>query len=63
MPQEELDDAADAADSLVDPAGAGPRIFFQIVPEAKVVKNRLHLDLEAGGGRAVPLTTRRDRAD
>jgi Glyoxalase-like domain len=61
VPEEELDDAADAADSLVDPSGVGPRIFFQLVPEAKVVKNRLHLDLEAGGGRSVPLAVRRER--
>jgi predicted enzyme related to lactoylglutathione lyase len=27
-----------------DPA-SGPRLFFQKVPEAKAVKNRLHLDL------------------
>jgi hypothetical protein len=61
VPQEELDDAVDAADSLVDPDGVGPRIFFQLVPEGKVVKNRLHLDLEAGGGRSVALQTRRER--
>ena len=28
-----------------DPTGAGPRLFFQRVPEGKVGKNRLHLDL------------------
>jgi hypothetical protein len=39
---------------LVEPsgstgAGSGtmPRLFFQLVPEDKVVKNRLHLDLSA----------------
>lgn len=31
---------------LVEPAqGTGPRMFFQLVPESKVVKNRVHLDL------------------
>ena len=30
---------------LVDPEGRGPTIWFQEVPEAKTVKNRLHLDL------------------
>jgi len=30
---------------LVDPSGAGPRLWFQLVPEGKVVKNRVHLDL------------------
>ena len=29
-------------------AGAGRRILFQAVPETKVVKNRLHLDLVVG---------------
>ena len=28
-----------------DPAGDGPRLFFQRVPEAKSVKNRVHLDI------------------
>jgi Glyoxalase-like domain len=27
--------------------GAGPRLFFQLVPEPKTVKNRVHLDLLA----------------
>ncbi|GAC1324126.1 MAG: hypothetical protein NVSMB13_05040 [Mycobacteriales bacterium] len=31
------------ANAVVDPRGAGPRIFFQQVPEPKVGKNRLHL--------------------
>lgn len=29
------------------PGGPGPRYLFQLVPESKVVKNRLHLDLRA----------------
>lgn len=36
--------------AIVDPDGVGPRILFQRVPEAKTVKNRVHLDLRAGGG-------------
>lgn len=32
---------------LVEAADAGPRLFFQRVPEAKTVKNRVHLDLLA----------------
>ena len=35
---------------MVDPDGAGPRVFFQRVPEPKQVKNRVHLDLNVGGG-------------
>jgi hypothetical protein len=38
--------------ACVDPTGAGPRLFFQRVPEGKVVKNRLHLDVRAGTGLA-----------
>ena len=30
---------------LRDPAGMGPSIELQVVPEPKVVKNRVHLDL------------------
>jgi len=33
-----------------DPNGVGPRLFFQRVPEAKTVKNRLHLDVRVGTG-------------
>jgi Glyoxalase-like domain len=29
-----------------DPAGTGPRLLFQQVPEAKTVKDRIHLDLQ-----------------
>jgi len=52
VPAAELDLAGDGSDRLQDPTGAGPRIWFQVVPEAKTVKNRLHLDL---------YPTRRDR--
>ncbi|MBC7633270.1 VOC family protein [Aeromicrobium sp.] len=30
--------------------GAGPRVFFQQVPEGKVAKNRVHLDVRAAVG-------------
>src|SRR6478672_7992488 len=43
-----LDDSPWAA--CVDPSGVGPRLFFQRVPEGKVVKNRVHLDVRAGTG-------------
>ena len=33
-----------------DPTGTRPRMYFQRVPEGKVVKNRLHLDVRAGTG-------------
>jgi len=39
-----------SAFACVDPSGVGPRLFFQRVPEGKVVKNRLHLDVRVGTG-------------
>jgi hypothetical protein len=56
------------ADSIVDPEGHGPRIWFHALPDVKVVKNRLHLDVHASGGvattdRSVPLADRRRRVD
>jgi catechol 2,3-dioxygenase-like lactoylglutathione lyase family enzyme len=39
-----------SAYACVDPAGVGPRLFFQRVPEGKVVKNRVHLDVRVGTG-------------
>jgi len=47
--------------AVVDPNGAAPRVLFQRVPEGKVVKNRVHLDLSVGGGRGAPLDERRRR--
>ncbi len=51
----------DPCHSVIDPDGRGPRIWFQPVPEAKQVKNRLHLDLGVGGGRQTPIEERRRR--
>nr|WP_244957093.1 VOC family protein [Candidatus Frankia nodulisporulans] len=36
--------------ACIDPSGLGPRLFFQRVPEGKVVKNRLYLDVRVGSG-------------
>src|SRR5437879_11330723 len=47
----------------IDPSGVGPRLYFQRVPEGKVVKNRLHLDVNVGGPRDTPLEERRRRVD
>lgn len=46
VPPEHRNDASAA----VDPAGAGPRLFFQKVPEGKSAKNRVHLDVRAAPG-------------
>jgi hypothetical protein len=40
----------DTRSAIEDPDGQGPRLFFQQVPEDKVVKNRLHLDVRAAPG-------------
>lgn len=52
-----------SASAIVDPDGVGPRIYFQLVPEGKVVKNRVHLDLNVGGPRGTTLDERRGRVD
>ena len=43
-------DRQGSAFACVDPTGVGPRLFFQRVPEGKVVKNRVHLDVRVGTG-------------
>src|ERR1035441_4543472 len=48
VPEDEL---GPGTDSIVDPDGRSPRIWFQVVPERKAVKNRLHIDVHASGGR------------
>lgn len=60
VPGPEGDDWA----QLTDPAGRQPSLGFQKVPEGKVVKNRVHVDLyatdeEAGAERIVALGARR----
>ena len=40
-----IQDPEDDRSVLVEAPGVHPRIFFQLVPEAKVVKNRVHLDV------------------
>ena len=39
-----------ARSAAEDPDGAGPRLFFQQVPEGKTAKNRVHLDVRAAPG-------------
>lgn len=46
VPPERRNDAS----AVTDPDGAGPRIFFQRVPEGKTAKNRVHLDVRAAPG-------------
>ena len=44
--------------AIVDPEGAGPRVFLQQVPEGKTAKNRVHLDIRVstpGADRRPPI--------
>ncbi|MDG4820433.1 VOC family protein [Asanoa sp. WMMD1127] len=59
VPEEELAGQPDEPDRIVDPAGVGPKFWFQRVPEPKTVKNRVHLDLDVSKGRGQPLEERR----
>lgn len=52
-----------SASALEDPDGVGPRVYLQRVPEPKAGKNRLHLDVNAGGGRGTPADERAKRVD
>lgn len=52
-------DDRDVAYAIVDPAGAGPRVFFNRVPEGKTAKNRVHLDVRWSSAQGVD---REDRA-
>jgi hypothetical protein len=52
-----------SASAIVDPDGKLPRIYFQRVPESKIVKNRVHLDLNVSGGREVPLEDKMKKVD
>ncbi|MFI7551452.1 VOC family protein [Micromonospora sediminimaris] len=36
--------------AIEDPEGHSPRLFFQQVPEDKIIKNRVHLDVRAAPG-------------
>ena len=51
------------ADSIIDPEGRAPRIWFQVSPDGKTVPNRLHLDISASGGWTLPASTRKERID
>ncbi|MGW6020588.1 VOC family protein [Streptomyces sp. NPDC055099] len=44
------EDQRNAKSAIEDPEGEGPRVFFQQVPEDKIAKNRVHLDVRAAPG-------------
>ena len=57
VPEDEWGDGA----ALRPATGVGPTISFLRVPEPKVVKNRVHLDVKVSGGRHVDPQTRERR--
>ncbi|MGC3953931.1 MAG: VOC family protein [Propionicimonas sp.] len=57
VPAEEWSDGA----VIRPPDGEGPSISFLKVPESKLVKNRVHLDLKVSGGRHLPPEVRQER--
>ena len=59
IPEEEWDKLS----AIVDPNDSGPRILFQKVPEGKSAKNRVHLDVNVGGGRETPPSERQTNID
>lgn len=50
LPEDQWNDKS----AVIDPNGAGPRLFFQRVPEGKTAKNRVHLDINASQGMTDP---------
>ena len=50
---DELGDS-DGQDRIRDPEGIRPLIWFQVVPEPKTAKNRVHLDVIVGRGLPKP---------
>ena len=60
VPEDELEDGLDL---IMDPDDIGPRVWFQKVPEGKTAKNRLHIDLNISGGRAVGPEVRKNQVD
>jgi hypothetical protein len=60
------EDQRNTRSAIEDPDGVGPRLFFQQVPEDKIAKNRVHLDVRAapglqGDGRMAALEVECDR--
>ncbi|HET7013687.1 MAG TPA: VOC family protein [Streptosporangiaceae bacterium] len=51
-------------DRISDPQGHGPNIWFQVVQDRKTITNRLHFDINAGGGdRSLPFKLRKQQVE
>ena len=48
---------------ITDPDGTRPSMLFQVVPEPKVAKNRLHIDIRLSAGIPWPSDEERRRID
>jgi Glyoxalase-like domain len=59
VPESEWNDGA----AINDPDGVLPKVGFLKVPEGKVAKNRLHIDLNVSGGRHVAAEIRVQRIE
>ncbi len=57
------EDQWNSRSAIEDPAGRGPRVFFQRVPEGKAAKNRVHLDVRAAPGLTGPARMERLEAE
>ncbi len=57
------EDEWNSASAIVDPAGKGPRIYFQRMDTPKKGKNRLHIDMNLSDGMRAPFEARRDQVD
>ena len=60
VPEDEL---GISPDRIEDPNGEGPSVWFQVVPETKAVKTRIHIDVNASGGRGSSYDVRRERVE
>ncbi|MGW6361549.1 VOC family protein [Streptomyces sp. NPDC055092] len=60
LPEEAL---TGGADRISDPHGGERALWLHAVPDAKAVKNRLHIDIHASGDRTDPIETRKERVD
>jgi len=59
VPRGEWDDGR----AIVDPEGAGPRIWFHALEHAGVAPGRIHLDFYLGLGPRAPIAKRKARVD
>jgi hypothetical protein len=55
--------AAGIGYQIADPGGTRPPILFQVVPEPKVAKNRLHIDIRLSAGAPRPSEEERRRIE